>query len=29
MDHFGIDEIIKKQENNGLQLELNQGNSPW
>jgi hypothetical protein len=29
MDHFGIDEVIKKQENNGLQLELNQGNSPW
>lgn len=29
MAHFGIDEVIKKQENNGLQLELNQGNSPW
>jgi len=29
MNHFGIKKIIEKEKNDGLQLDLNQGNSPW
>lgn len=29
MSHFGILKIEKEKLKNGLQLDLNQGNSPW
>ena len=29
MNHFGIRKIEKEEQKNGLQLDLNQGNSPW
>jgi hypothetical protein len=29
MNHFGIRKIKKEEQKKGLQLDLNQGNSPW
>jgi hypothetical protein len=29
MNHFGIRKIEKEEQKNGLQLDLNQGTSPW